>query len=273
MQPFWVSTSSNDLLRQLLLDWHLGLSSDMETLLSGGTIDKPIEDGIALREVADYPDAVWSFLLFSGYLKALGLRRESGVLIGTLAIPNIEVRTVFDSLFRGWMSIGLGGENRVRALLSALLAGDAETLERYLDDLLLHAFSVHDTPDLLPEPGPRAGSGPRGRAPTEQIYQAFILGLLVNLAPRYEVRSNRESGYGRYDVMILPRTPGQPGIVLELKVLDKRRRETPKKALDSALRQLEERDYAAELRARGASPIHQMGIVFEGKRVWTRKMA
>jgi hypothetical protein len=270
-RPYWVSTSSNDLLRQLLVDRGMGLSPDMEALLAGGTVEKPIEEGIALREVSERPESVWSFLAFSGYLKVVSTRREDGALFGTLAIPNVEVRCVFDQLFRVWLETGMGGTHKVNALLKALLAGDAETCERYLDDLLLNAFSVHDTSGPLPDAPAKKRS--RARPPPEQIYQAFILGLLVNLASRFEVRSNRESGYGRYDVMILPRSAGQPGVVLELKVLDKRRRETPKKALAAALAQIRERDYAAELRARGADPIHEMGIVFEGKRVWMQKAA
>ncbi len=99
----------------------------------------------------------------------------------------------------------------------------------------------------------------------EQVYHVFVVSLLLGLQPRYTVRSNRESGSGRYDVMILPRAPGQPGVVLELKVRNRRKRETVKSAMKAALRQIRERDYAAELRACGASPIHEMGIVFDGK--------
>jgi hypothetical protein len=101
----------------------------------------------------------------------------------------------------------------------------------------------------------------------EQIYHVFVVSLLLHLQPRYSVRSNRESGGGRYDVMVLPRTPGQPGVVLELKVLRRKKRETMKGALAAALRQIRELDYAAELRASGASPIHEMAVVFDGKQV------
>jgi hypothetical protein len=271
LRAYWVSTSSNDLLRQLLIDWHLGLSEEMEALLSGRTIEAPIEEGIALREVADRPEFIWSFLVFSGYLKVVSFRTdERFVKYGTLAIPNLEVRTMFEQLFSGWLAARVGNRHQVSGLLSALLAGDAEESERHLQELLLNALSVHDVERPLPEP--HGKKHPKRPAP-EQIYQAFILGLLVNLLPRYEVRSNRESGHGRYDVMILPRTAGKPGVVLELKVLDKRRGATPEKALVAALAQIRERDYAAELRARGAGPVHEMGVVFEGKRAWVRSAA
>ena len=129
----------------------------------------------------------------------------------------------------------------------------------------MQSMSAHDT-----APRRRAGSGPSpvdpGRLRPEQVYHAFVLGLLVHLQPRYLVRSNRESGFGRYDVMALPRSPGQPGVVLELKTVDKNRGETPERALQAALRQLRERDYAAELRAVGADPIHELAVVFEKRR-------
>ena len=117
----------------------------------------------------------------------------------------------------------------------------------------MHALSSHDT----------------GKAPgaPERVYHAFVLGLLVWLAPRYRVVSNRESGYGRSDVMLIPKKPGQPGVVIELKAVATRRGETLRKAMNAALRQLKDRDYAAELRAAGASPVREVGVVFEGKNV------
>jgi hypothetical protein len=105
----------------------------------------------------------------------------------------------------------------------------------------------------------------------ESIYHAFILGLFLHLAPTHEVVSNREAGYGRADVLIYPKVPGQPGVVLELKVVDTDRGETPEAAIASALDQLATQDYAASLRARGAQPIHEIAIAFHGKRCWSGK--
>ena len=104
----------------------------------------------------------------------------------------------------------------------------------------------------------------------ERFYHGFVVGLLTSLGPGYEVRSNRESGYGRCDVMVLPREAGHPGVVLELKRVDAEAGETKERALAAALRQLRQRDYAAELRARGAAPIHEMAAVFDGKKVHVR---
>lgn len=104
----------------------------------------------------------------------------------------------------------------------------------------------------------------------ERFYHGLVVGLLAGLAERFEVRSNRESGYGRCDIMVLPRAAGQPGVVLELKRVDTEAGETKEKAFTAAFRQIRERDYAAELRERGAVPIHPMAAVFEGKRVFVR---
>jgi PD-(D/E)XK nuclease superfamily len=104
----------------------------------------------------------------------------------------------------------------------------------------------------------------------ERFYHGLVVGLLTSLSPRYDVRSNRDSGFDRCDVMVLPRAAGQPGVVLELKRVDTEAGETKEKALAAALRQIRERDYAAELRARGAAPIHELGAVFGGKRVYVR---
>ena len=176
---------------------------------------------------------------------------------------------LYRTLFHGWLEQGIGGPKQVEALLAALLSGDAAACEDLLG-VLLASLSVHDVA------GRRSARkrGPRDRDQEpevlwtpEQIYHVFVVSLLLGLQPRYTVRSNRESGSGRYDVMILPRAPGHPGVVLELKVRNRRRRESPKSAMAAALKQLRDRDYAAELRASGASPIHEIGVVFDGKHV------
>lgn len=200
-RPYWIATSSNDLVRELLSTGPHGLRTELEELLRGGTVDKPIEEHVVSRQV--------------------------------------------------------GGSSEVQALLQALLRGDARTVEHYLSRMLETSLSYHDTGG--PEP--------------ERVIHGFIIGLLVGLGPDHEVRSNRESGYGRYDVMVLPRTPGRPGVVLELKTVDTEAGETPSAALEGAPRQLRDRDYATELRERGASPIIELAAVFDGKRAWVTRAA
>jgi len=156
-------------------------------------------------------------------------------------------------VFRRWLQDGVGSGAGVRQMLAALLSGDTPTFAHHLTVLLRDTLSYFDL---------------GGRQP-ERIYHAFIAGLLVHLGEEYEVRSNRESGYGRYDVMVLPRPPGRPGVVLELKVPDED--QAVESALDAAERQLADRDYAADLRARGADPVHELAAVFDGKWAHVRR--
>jgi hypothetical protein len=268
-RPYWVQTSSNDLLRRIVLTHGLGQQGEMETLLQGGVIEKPVDESVALRDLDREPDAVWSFLLFSGYLTATGVREVEGRTRATLSIPNQEVLFTYRTLFRSWLEQGLGGSGQVEELLQAILSGDAEVCERLLRQLL-QSLSVLD---VAGRRAPRKRGAPVDAEAEvvltpEQVYHVFVVSLLLGLQPRFLVRSNRESGSGRYDVMVLLRAPGQPGVVLELKVRDRRRRESVKGAMAAALQQLRERDYAAELRACGAEPIHEMGIVFDGKQAW-----
>lgn len=291
-RPYWVNTSSDELLRKVILAHGLGQEGEMETLIQGGKVRKRVNDRVALRDLDASSDAVWSFLLFTGYLKAEDVRQEDTDTMATLSIPNREVLSVYRTIFRTWLEQRLGGSRDVQDLLAAILAGDAEGCER-LFGVLLQSLSIHDlAPRRVPAAAAVRRSKAGGRKATqgakapatpaleggfdpdaevawtpEQIYHVFVVSLLLHLQPRYSVRSNRESGGGRYDVMLLPRTLGQPGVVLELKVVHRKRRETMKGALTAALRQVRERDYAAELRACGASPIHEMAIVFDGKRV------
>ena len=284
-RPYWVNTSSDDLLRRVIFAHGMGRQGELETLIQGGEIRKHIDDRLALRDLGKNPASVWSFLLFTGYLKAVDV--EEGIdTIATLSIPNREVLSVYRTIFRTWLEDRLGGSGQVEELLRAILSGDAEASERLFGDLL-QSLSVYDLAARRASGTTRAtGRVSSGRSDDfdpeaeviltpEQIYHVFVVSLLLGLQPTYLVRSNRESGAGRYDVMVLPRSPGRPGVILELKVLDRRKRETMKSALAAALRQIKDRDYAAELRASGASPIHEMAIVFDGKqaRVATAKPA
>lgn len=254
-RPYWVATGSDDVLRSLMIQHGHGIFGDLEELLRGAEIEKRVDESIVLRDVQARPEALWSFLLFSGYLKATAVREDDMGAWVRLAIPNREVRRSYHTVFSSWLEQSGGGSTRVDGMVRALMLGDAETFGHYLSDLVETVLSHHDTGGLTPE----------------RVFQAFVLGLLVHLEPRYRVRSNRESGYGRSDVLIEPTSPRQPGVVLELKVVDRRRGETPERALDAALRQIRERDYAAELRARGAAPIHELAVAIDGKHVWTRK--
>ncbi len=253
-RPYWIETSSNDLVRELLLTGPQGVKAELEALLAGGTLERRIDENIVLRDISSRSDAIWSFLLFTGYLKAVEVHYVDGEAYARLVIPNREVEGAIRRMVRTWFEDEAGGADQLQSLLDALLRGDAPVVERHLARMVKANLSYFDT--ASPEP--------------ERFYHGFVVGLLAGLQPRYDVRSNRESGFGRCDVMVLPKVAGQPGVVLELKRVDTEAGESTEQAFAAALRQIRERDYAAELRERGAAPIHEMAAVFEGKRVLVR---
>ena len=253
-KPYWIDSSSNDLVRDLVVDSGLGLEQELQRLLGGESIVKSIDEHVVLRDLERTPDVVWSLLLFSGYLRADAVE-DPLIPRVRLSIPNLEVMLYFERQFRTWLGTSLGrGDDGVAMLTTAFVDGDTDIITHGLGDVFANAMSYHDVARRRPE----------------SVYQAFIVGLLVHFRPDYLVTSNRESGYGRYDVLIRPSQPGRPGTILELKVTDAVT-DSVDDALDHALAQIRERDYATELRAAGADPIHEIAVVFDGKRVWTRK--
>jgi hypothetical protein len=250
--PFWLSTSSNDLVRELLERYALRLQAVFEALLEGGGVERVLDENVALGEIREDEDALWSLLVFSGYLKAE--RRSRGPMEQAahfLSIPNREVRLVYATTFRRWMNARMTGHGgRLETLTRALLDGDAERFEEQLQAFVANLLSYHDPGTLDPE----------------RVYQGFVVGLLAVLEPGHQVRSNRESGKGRPDVLIRPAQPGKPGAVLELKVA-RPGKKTLEQALDEGLAQLRANDYGAELRAAGAAPVHAFAVAFDGKEV------
>jgi Predicted AAA-ATPase/PD-(D/E)XK nuclease superfamily len=251
--PYWVTTSGNELVKELLLHHAFAVHEDMAALLARASIEARIDEDIVFPELRASPQALWSLLVFSGYLRA-----ERGPVVPgkprpplRLSIPNEEVFEVYRRTFQSWMDQGLraeggGGE----ALLDALLKGDARRLEGELQRLAIFMISSHDV---------------GGRDP-ERFYHGLMLGLLAGLEPDYEVRSNRESGEGRPDVWVKPRTPGKPGVVLELKIA-RAKGKTLAGALREGIAQVRAKGYAAELHAAGAGQVHELVVAFDGKRV------
>jgi hypothetical protein len=254
-RAYWVGTSSNDLVRELLERYALRLEPHFEALLEGKSVERVLDENVVLSELATDEGAMWSLLVFTGYLKP----EEAGLdalerRIYRLSIPNREVRQVYATTFDRWMRARLEGHGGDLAKLGrALLEGDAERLEEQLQAFVTNVLSYQDP----------------GAVDPERVYQGFVLGLLAALEPDYLVRSNRESGEGRPDVTIRPRVPGKPAAVLELKVARKGKK-TPAAALREGLAQIREKGYEAELLAGGASAVHAFAVAFDGKRVWVK---
>jgi hypothetical protein len=182
------------------------------------------------------------------------LKIEMGEYTASLAIPNLEVKLVYRTMFRNWLYKAAPTRADIDDLVKAMLSGDSETLQEVLGVMFLRILSYQDA---------------AGRQP-EKLYHGMILGLLVHLESEYDVRSNRESGRGRADMLIRPKKPGKPGVVIKFKVL--KPNETVEQALKRAAEQVRNRKYAEDVRASGASVVHEYAMVFDGKEAWVRKV-
>ncbi|WP_437564481.1 AAA family ATPase [Sorangium sp. So ce542] len=253
--PFWLGTSSNDLIQRVIEEHAVTLQPALEVLMEGGEIERVLEENVAVGDLAQNEDALFGLLVFSGYLRAEKRSRGPGEQPAhALKIPNREVRLLYTSTFRRWAEARLKRQGTsMQRLLAALLSGDAAGFETELQAFVTDVLSYHDATRVDPE----------------AVYHGFVAGLLAAIEPGHHVRANRESGQGRPDVMIRPAQPGRPGVVLELKVA-RAPRASLDRALDEALAQSRTRGYAAELRASGAVPVHALAVAFDGKVVRVR---
>lgn len=254
--PYWANTSSNALVNKLIREGDSEIKMTMEDLLNGGTLNISIDEQIVFDQLEVQNEAVWSLLLAGGYLRVEEFRtdEEWGDEVYRLALTNKEVRLMFRQMVRGWFS---RSGSRYNQFVQALLRGDVEAMNVYMNEVALHTFSAFDV-----------GKKTSGKNP-ERFYHGFVLGLMVDLSGRYRITSNRESGFGRYDVMLEPCDMWDLAIILEFKVFDRGKEKALEDTVKAALLQIEEKKYAATLEGRGVSPdrIRKYGFAFEGKRV------
>ena len=253
--PYWANTSSNALVSRLVRESDPDVKADMEELLNGGAVWKRMDEQVAFDELRRRPDALWALLLSAGYVKVASAEDVEAGGRTRLALTNREVREAFDDMVRGWFE---EAPSRYNGFVRALLDGNVAAMNRYMNDIALATFSSFDA-------GSRASS-----AEPEKFYHGFVLGLLVELRGTYRVTSNRESGYGRCDVMLEPLRPGLDGIVLEFKAVDSFAGEKClEDALASAKAQIEQKRYTSQLQACGvpAEQIRCYGLAFQGKKV------
>lgn len=253
-KPYWTNTSSNDLVKTLVTKGGADLKGDLEELIKGNSIEKRINEDIVMGEIDKDTENVWSFLLFSGYLKVVKKRLDMGEMYCNLSIPNMEVNYLYRQIILGWFKESINND-KFNIMLKSLVTGDIKTFEKILKDFVKNSMSYFDT----------AGSE------SEKVYHAFVLGMLLGLGDNYEVKSNRESGYGRYDVMVIPKDISKIGIVIEFKKVDEDDEEDLEKAADAALKQIKDRDYKSELIEKGIKDIIELGIAFEGKKVLVKQ--
>ena len=257
---YWANTSSNGLVSKLLREGRRNIKEQFEELLKGKTIRVAVDEQIVFNQLSNSEEAVWSLLVASGYLKVLS-RQEEDEIAGNemplyeLGITNHETLRMFNGLVRDWFSSAKGEYND---FVKALLWGDLDAMNEYMNSVALNTFSYFDT-----------GNRPSSEEP-ERFYHGFVLGLLVELQNEYAVTSNRESGFGRYDVVLEPKDiHGKDAIIIEFKVLNEKREVTLEDTVQAALGQIEEKQYAAQLVAKGMPEerISCYGFAFQGRNV------
>lgn len=248
LQSYWVNTSDNALIKDLLKRCTPEMKEDLEIIVKGGKVTKAIQENIIMPDIEKNDAVLWNFLLFSGYLTFENYRLVVDAHYAEFLIPNVEVGTTYKISFNTWFAEGSGMRNYTR-MLDTLVAGDPaqfkKTFERFSRESLSYFDIQGDTP--------------------ENFYHALVLGMLVSLMQTHQVRSNRESGWGRYDVMVIPNDRSKPGAVIEFKALDKDEKESLEEAAQDALKQIENRHYEIELQTLGLTKILKLGIGFKGK--------
>ncbi|MCI6084765.1 MAG: ATP-binding protein [Selenomonas sp.] len=247
---YWVNTSGNAVIAELMKSADREHFERLETLQQGGTVQGYLREGVIYDDIGKDEDALYTMLCTTGYLTIAGIRRLGTERQYTLRLPNLEMQALLSIEIVKRYQNGYSKSMLVR-LMDWMFDGDVERLEDGLGSYLERVASTFDTA--------------KGK---EAFYHGFILGLTAVLVPDYEVRSNRESGYGRYDVAILPKAKGQPGVVMELKIAESED-ELAAKA-EEALAQIQTHDYANELKAREANPLRCFGMAFCGKTACVR---
>lgn len=255
---YWANTSSNSLIGHLIQRGNSAIKEAMEDLLSGKELVTEIDEQIVFDQLDDNMTAIWSLLLSSGYLKINQAPKDAAASNQNyhLSLTNHEVDVMFRRMVDGWFKKYTPNYN---AFVKALLADDVRAMNHYINRIALETFSFFDT-----------GKGPSASAEPERFYHGFVLGLMVDLQDNYHITSNRESGFGRYDIMLEPVEIGQSdAIILEFKVIDPESEADLNATVNNALEQIRHKQYDAQLLARGFRPdqIRAYGFAFQGKQV------
>jgi hypothetical protein len=264
--PYWVNTSSNSLVGKLLRESDEETKKKLESLIQNESIECVLDEDIAYNQLDTNGDAIWSLLLASGYLKVVRVFKKdtcpedvelSGLEdnIYELRLTNLEIRKMMRTMVKGWFQETKTAYND---FIKALLLDDVDYMNEFMNEIALKSFSSFD-----------AAKSASGKDAPERFYHGFVLGLMVELDGRYEIRSNRESGFGRYDIMLCPFDKEKDkAYIIEFKV-KKQREAALEDTLANAHAQIEEKQYAKELLASGvpAENIRTYGFAFEGKTV------
>lgn len=246
-EPYWVQTSANLTIREIIKNLDEAACEQLRELLNGETVQSVVETNIIYPSLRDTTTNIFGFLLLTGYLKAVKTMKLEGVNICELAIPNKEVKTVYRREILALLEKGRSGDT-INKLQLYLITKNSGQLQAALRKFLLEAVSFYD-------------------GLQENYYQGLLLGMTGMFTNDYYPLSNRESGEGRYDIQLTPKTQGLPGIIIEIKAAKEASEEQLKKLAEQALEQIEEKRYDTELRRQGIGTIYKYGIAFCGKKV------
>ena len=257
LRTYWANTSSNSLVGKLIREGSPDIKVTIEELLKGGIFHTVIDEQIVFSQLDQRISAVWSLLLASGYLRVEKciFNERRGKVEYDLKLTNREVQLMFEQMIEDWFREYTPAYN---LFIKALLSGDLDAMNEYMNRVAGETFSFFDT-----------GNRASGKAEPERFYHGFVLGLMVELEDRYVITSNRESGFGRYDVLLEPKQEGLDAFIIEFKVYNPKRDASLEDAVQAALAQIEEKQYAAVLMGKGIPEgrIRKYGFAFEGKTV------
>jgi len=263
-EPYWINTSSNDLIGDLLLNTaNEEIKDKLYSLLKGESIETKLESNVVFEDLRYNPESIYIFLFFSGYLKYVEEIGSDAEVRYRLKLVNKEIEICFEDLIRRWFN-KISGSISTKNMLEELINGRIENFINEFKIYILNAFSYFITGkknsqerELIEEEIERE---------KEKVYQAFLLGMFAMLSDRYNIRAEREFGYGKVDIAIFHKSDkSKPAIIMELKVKQKNKR--IEKILKDAMKQIEKKKYDVELRSQGYNKIIKMVIVFDGKQV------
>jgi len=249
-KPYWLNTSNNNIIKELIANGKADVKQDIETLINGGTIQKQISEEVVFGNITQSIDAIWNFFLFSGYLKIVNITAINGIRYGDFKIPNLELSTIFSEAVWFWF-VQSDSKAQFDTFLHYLKAKRFEDFEDEFEDFITQVCSYYDFADKEPE----------------RVYHALVLGMMVNLQSEYKITSNRESGNGRYDIMLHPLKKDLPAFVFEFKKYSEKREKDIDVTLQNALNQIKTLNYASTLQQEGFADIYYIAIAFKGKKV------
>ena len=254
LKTYWANTSSNSLAGQLVREGTPEIKTAFEDLLAGGQVTVEIDEEIVFNQLDEGDTAVWSLLLASGYLKVDKKPEDEENDLYQVSFTNYEVMRMFRKIIKGWFC---QQNTRYYDFVKALLMDDVDYMNQFMNQIALRTFSSFDT-----------GRNVSVQEP-ERFYHGFVLGLIVSLAGKYHITSNRESGFGRYDIMLEPVDGELPAVIMEFKVFNRRKEKNLEETVENALLQIKDRKYDTELEEKGIlkERIRHYGFAFEGKKV------